>query len=795
MNEIFLDIRDATRSMRRTPGFTAIVVAILSLGIGANSALFGIVNAVLLRPLPYPGSDRIVSIASAGGGDEVLDAQTIRAVLGERTRSFAALASYTPDGANLTGGDEPERVDGGSASPRFFEVMGVHPALGREFSPEEARDGSTGVVIIAHTLWKREFGGDPGVIGHKVELDDRSYQVIGVMPAGFAYPHGAEYWLPLELPRPEAGSTYYAYLLGRLRPGVSLDAARSEFGVLQRSHAAELSADYEKNAISIVSLHERTFGDLRSALLILLGTVGCVLLIACANVANLMLARAAARRRDLAVRSALGAARSRLVRQLLVESVLLSLLGGSLGVMLAVNALDLFAAAAPARLARVPDVSLDGRVLLFTFLISLFTGLLFALAPAFAVARGNLNDVLKDGGSRGNVGSGSVNARRLLVTAELAIAAVLLIGAGLLVKSFDRFRQIDSGFRTADVLRASITIPAARYSNPTSVEAFFRDALARVRAIPGVEAATLSDIAPLGGSAMMTARSTDSTGAVRQSPMIAIGTVGTGYLRTFRIPLLAGRDFTEADGATAPPVAIVNESLARYFFPGGHAVGEQLSLGAEAAYTIVGVVADVRMSAPRPDSPPAIYFPVAQSGISRFATISIRARSDPLALVPALRAAVRSVDPEQPVSSITTMDEVLAEFMAPRRFNALLIGSFAALALGLSALGLYGLISYLVTQRTHEIGVRMALGAERRDVVRAVLRQGMWPALGGVGAGVVASLGLTRLLAGMLFRVESRDPVVFVAVPLVLLAVAVLATAIPARRASRVDPATALRAE
>ncbi len=794
MNDLLLDVRDAARSLKRNPWFTATVVAILALGIGANTAIFGLVNAVLIRPLPYPSSERIVSIASAGGGGEVIDVQTVRALIDAPTRSFDAMAAYTPDGANLTGGDEPERVSGGSVSQRFFQVMGVHPALGREFSRDEVADSLARVVILGDGIWKRDFGSDPEILGRSVKLDGSSYVVIGVMPAGFSYPGGAEYWLPISLPMPEPNSRFYAYFLGRLRPDVSLEAARSEFAVLQRAHAAALSEDYDTNSISIVSLHERIYGDLRPALLILLGAVGCVLLIASANVANLLLARAARQRRDLAVRSALGAGRARLVRQLLIESSLLALFGGVIGVVMAINVLDVFAAAAPARLLRVPGVALDGRVLLFTLGVSLLTGLLFGLAPALSVARSNINDVLKDGGSRRFAG-GAAAPRRVFVVAELAIAVTLLIGAALLVKSFVRFRNIDSGFRADDILRAGIALPSARYSNPALIESFFRDALARVRAIPGVESAALSDIAPLGGSRMVKTVTTDSTGAVKRSPMIAIGTVGTDYFRTYGVPLLSGRDFTDADGPTAPRVAVINEALARYLFAERPAVGEQISLGAHSPYTVVGIVADVRMSAPRPNSPPAVYFPLAQGDPSGVASISIRARSDPLALVPALRAAVRSVDPDQPIASVTTMDAELAEFMAPRRFNALLLGSFAALALALAVLGLYGVISYVVTQRTREIGIRMALGAERRDVVRAVLRQGMGVALGGVLLGVAAALALTKVIAGLLFNVPSRDPVVFAAVPLLLLGVAALATLLPARRASRVDPVTALRAE
>lgn len=795
MNELRLDLRDAVRSMRRNPGFTATIVLILALGIGANSALFGIVNAVLLRPLPYPGSDRIVSIASAAGGGEVMDDQNVRIMLGERTRSFQALAAFEPAGANLTGGAEPERVGGGNVSPQFFRVMGVHPTLGREFSPEEVRPGGQSAVILAHSLWLRDFGGDPAIIGRSVKLDDVSHTVVGVMPAGFAFPRKAEYWSPLELPLPEAGSRYYEYLIGRLRPDVTLDAARAEIGALQRFHAEELGVDYDEDAMSVMSLHERTYGDLRPALLILLGTVGCVLLIACTNVANLLLARAAARRRELAVRAALGASRARLVRQLFVESVLIALLGGAFGLVVAINALGLFTTLAPARLTRVPGLTLDSSVLLFTLAVSLLTGLLFGLAPAFAIARTELSDLLKSGGQRTTRGNGSARPRRLLVTAQLALAVVLLVGAGLLVKSFVRFRDIDPGFDADGILRATVVLPDARYSNPAAVQSFFSQALERVRAIPGVDAATLSDIAPLGGSRMMKITKTDAAGVVTKSPMIAIGNVGTEYFRTFRIPLRAGRDLTDADGVSAPRVAIVNESMARYFFPGKPAVGERLSAGARAPYTIVGVVADVRMTAPRAESPPAVYFPLLQSGSSRSASISVRARSDPIALIPAIRQAVRSVDPEQPIASITTMDAVLAEFMAPRRFNALLLGAFASLALVLAAVGLYGVIAFLIAQRTHEIGVRMALGAERRDVITMVLRQGMLLTLSGVAIGLAASLALTRLLSGMLFRVEARDPVVFTAVPIILVTVAALAVILPARRASRVDPATALRTE
>jgi putative ABC transport system permease protein len=802
MTALAQDLRYALRQLRKNAGFSVIVVLMLALGIGANSALFGIVNAVLLRPLPYPTADRIVSISLVAKGNDMerIDDPTVQVLLQEQPRLFTALAASNGTGANFAGGAAPERVSGARISANFFRVMGMAPALGRSFATEELQRDGPPVVILGHGLWARDFGSDPRILGQAVKLDDKSYTVVGVMPAGFRYPDQAEYWLPLTpLPSVGGGGHFFVDMVGRLAPGVSVDAARAELMALRRTHAAELPAALQDTQLRVMSLHERMYGDLRPALLILLGTVGCVLLIACANVANLLLARAASRRKELALRAALGASRTRLVRQLTVESLVLAILGGACGLLLPVYGLHLFASFGPRSLTSVPGIAVDGRVLAFTLGVSVLTGLLFGLAPALTISHGDLHDALKDGGTRMAWSVARGSPRRVLVTAELAIAMVLLIGAGLLAKSFVRFHAIDPGFHAAGVLTADLALPSARYPDSISQTAFYRRVLERVRALPGVEAAALTQTTPLGGFYMSATLPSASGGgaAPGDAPRYAMTPVGTEYFRTFGIPLRAGREFTDADDRSALPAAVISESMARIVFGHEPAVGKQLTLGGDEHYTVVGVAADVRQLPSVATPLPAVYTALRQAGSSTYRRIALRARagSDPLALAPAVRQVVRSVDPEQPISSVRTMEERLADSMAPRRFNALLLGAFAVLALLLAASGLYGLIAYLVAQRTHEIGVRMALGAERRDVLALVLRQGLTLTLGGVVVGFVAAFALTRLLASMLFDVTTTDPVIFVVVPLVLIAVAVMATLLPARRAARVDPMIALRAE
>ncbi|HET7551157.1 MAG TPA: ABC transporter permease [Gemmatimonadaceae bacterium] len=802
IHDLWQDIRHALRSMFHNLGFTATVVLVLALGIGANSTLFGIVDAVILRPLPYPESDRIVSISMANeDGNDVgrLDDPTAQLLAGSALRNFDAVALSNGTGANLTGGSAPERVAGARTSASFFEVMGVAPVVGRTFTADELRKGGPSAVIIGNGLWKRDFGGDPSVLGRAVQLDDRNYTVVGVMPEGYDYPNDAEYWLPLPPSEPMAGGGYmYVDVIGRLKSGVSVPGGVAELKSVRSRYAAELPSDLQSATLRAMTLHERAYGNLRPALLMLLGTVGCVLLIACANVANLLLARAAVRRREFALRTALGAARSRLVQQVLVESVLLALLGGAVGLALPLYGMPLLAAFGPDDLRSVPDIAVNGGVLVFTLAVSLGTGVLFGSAPAIALASGDVQIALRNGGTTLLGEGGRTGPRRVLVAAELALAVVLLTGAGLLVKSFINFRGVDPGFTAEGVLNATVTLPETRYESAVAQEQFFRELLSRVRAIPTVESAALSSITPLGGFNMIRRSDPNANSPIQLAvPQFAVSAVGTEYFDVFGIPVIAGREFAEQDDARAEPVVIISESMARAAFPGHRAVGEQLALGDDESYTVVGVVADVRQRPAQAVPLPMVYRPRLQAGSSTYGHISLRTRdgTDPLTLVPALRAALRAVDATQPLSHITTMEALLSESIAPRRFNVLLLGSFAALACVLAAVGLYGVIAFLVAQRTREIGLRMALGAEARQIVLAVLRQGLRVAAAGVVVGITASLVLSRIVEGMLFGITRHDPMVFVAVPLLLLGVAALAIVIPARRASRVDPVIALRAE
>jgi putative ABC transport system permease protein len=804
MTDLLRDFSFAVRTLRRSPGFTAVVVLTLALGIGANSALYSIVNAALLRPLPFAHPDRLVSISVAGsdGRDMEVIGEPSAILLREHARKFDALASYVPTAGNFTGGAEPEYLLGSMVSRDFFAVFEVQPALGRTFADDELRYDGEPAVILSHSLWTTAFGADTRVLGRAVQLHDKSYTVVGVMPRGFEFPETSKFWIPLTRQPATGGATtvWFDNMIGRLRQGISVDEGRAELAALHTSRASELPPAVRDGEIRMLGLHERMYGNLRPALLVLLGTVGCVLLIACANVANLLLARAAARRREFAIRAALGAGRARIARQMLAESIVLAFAGGACGLLIPLFALDLLVPLGPELLTRVPGISVDGSVLAFTLIVSLITGLIFGSAPALAMARGDVHDALKHGGQRIAGGRGRAHPRRLLVTAQLALALVLLVGAGLLAKSFIRFRDIDPGFRPDGVLKAAVSLSRIRYPDPKAQEAFYRAVVERLRALPGVEAVAVSRTVPLKGFGMTKRLSAPPGADTANRPMVAVIDVSPGYFRTFGVPLRAGREFTDTDVNGAPPVAIISESMLRTaYLPEGASVGSQLTwptgAGTIGSLTIVGIVPEVRQLGERPNPRPTVYLPLAQSGYSSYATISLRTRGDPRALAPALRRAVLEIDPNQPISALATMDKVLADTMAPRRFNALLLGAFAGLALVLAALGLYGLVAYLVAQRTHEIGVRVALGAERGDVLALVLRQGLLLIAGGVALGLLAAFGLTRLLASLLFEVTTTDPLVFIAVPLVLAAVAVLATLIPARRATRVDPMVALRAD
>jgi putative ABC transport system permease protein len=789
MDSVLQDLRYAVRQLRAHPGFTLVAVLTLALGIGANSTLFTIINAVLLRPLPYPESERIASVSRVVNGvdqGQVVHPEFL-AWEGE-TRSFEALAAHAPTSATLTGAGEPEELRGAHVSANFFHVLRVQPTLGRLFTPDEQAPGAAEAVLLSHSLWTGRFGAAPGVLGRTITLSGKSAVVVGVLPPGFSFPGDPQYWVPLR-PPPVGGAIFYWWAIGRLRPGISLAQASTELAGIQRGVQAGLPwfiDQAERRAtVNVITLHERLYGDARPVLLMLLGAVAFVLLIACANVANLLLARAEARRREFAIRTALGAGRWRIVRQLLVESVLLALLGGGLGLLVPIWALDLFVAVSPASVGRVEGIAVDGAVLAFTLAVALVTGMLFGLAPAFAVSPAGPHEALKEGGLRVGDAAGRGRLRRALVVVELTAALVLLIGAGLLLRSFERLTSVDPGFRSDRLLAMDIHLPGSRYRDDAARNRFFQELVERVRGMPGVEAAGLGDALPLRGFHHMA--------KVGDGPRVAISSVDSEYLRTLGITLRAGRSFGPADQADATPVAIVNATLARALFPGLEPIGRKLDLGGQRV-TIVGVAQDVVQRGLDVPTEPQLYRPLRQTSHSPTVLV-VRSMSEPAALVEPIRRAVRAIDPEQLFSRVHTMDRVLADSVAPRWFNALLLGLFAGVALLLAAVGLYGVMAHLVTQRTHEIGVRIALGARHSDVMRLVVRQAM--GLIGIGTvlGLGLSLGLTRVVRTLLYQVSPTDPLTFASVPVLLAAVAGLACWLPARRATRVDPMVALRAE
>jgi putative ABC transport system permease protein len=796
-DSVIQDARYGMRQLRRTPLFTLATVTTLALTIGATSALFAIANAVVLRPLAFPRSDWIVSISIAQQGSDtsVMDEPTARLAMAGALPSFESLAIYNATGANFVGGAEPERVAGVRVSPRFFDVVGVQPALGRTFAPDEMRTGGPPAVIVSDSLARRAFGRSADALDRPVTLDDQRYMVIGIMPPGATFPARRDFWLPL-VPRtlwsPGGGGFLYTKFIGRLRDGASPLAGHDDLLALRRSRESELPPRVRQSDIRVMPLHERLYGDFRAPVALLLGAVVSVLLIGCANVANLLLARAAVRRQELALRTALGASRVRLMRQLLVESLLLALLGAAPGLAFVFYALRAFLRFGPVELTRIPGIAMDARVLVFLLGVTIGVGLLFGVGPAIAAGRADPHEPLK-GAGRSRDGRAS-RPRRVLVMLELAAAVVVMIGAALLAKRLVRFHAVDRGFRADSVLTASMSLPRPRYTDPAARRAFFDGVLERVRALPAVESAALPGA--LDSMSMTTAWPAGSTTGPPESESspVGIAEVGSANFRTFGIPIRSGRECGD-DGATDAQAAVVNERMARRAFSGRAAVGQQINLGSEGTFTVIGVSADVHDLRSNTMPLPKVFICAREA--STYADIALRARAgiDPAALAPALREAVRAVDPAQPVADVTTLRQLVEESGASRRFDTLLFGGFAALAFVLAIFGLYAVTAYLVAQRTHEFGVRIALGAGRGEVLRLVLRQGLAPAVTGIVLGLAAALLLTRLLRTMLFEVGVLDAGVFAGVALTLALVSVGAALIPARRAVRVDPVVALRCD
>jgi putative ABC transport system permease protein len=805
------DIKYALRTLRKSPGFTTVAILILGLGIGANSAIFSVINAVLLRPLPYREPDRLVTLEHHYPSLNDLKASVSVAgflAYQQQTQTFERAAVENGWLPSLTGRGDPVRVQGTQVSGDFFPTYGVQPALGRVIRPDEAEAGHNKVVVLSNGMWQRVLGGDPNAIGQKLNLDGESYEIVGVMPSSFRdfFGRRSEFWVPLVFPErlkdPNMWTNEFLAFTGRLRPGVSFEQASADmaaFGLrLRTDNPNRFSPDW---GLLMTTLNEKARGPLRQALYYMLGAVGLVLLIACANVASLQLARAAGRAREIAVRVALGASPVALMRQLLTESVMLALAGGLLGLLLAIWGVPALLSLNGGNLPPAADIRLDAKVLGFTLLLSLVTGLIFGMAPAVRVARTSLQETLKEGG-RGSAGDRSGLAlRRGLVVSTVALALMLLAGAGLLVRSFARLVGVDPGFRPDHLLTFNVALPSVKYANDTVQIAALERVTAAIVAVPGVTNAGGTSVLPFGGSWSTASFSVEGyqTPANAPGPWGDMRTVTPSFLPTLDARLIKGRQLNEQDTRDSRAVVVVDEEMVRRYWPKDDPIGKRITFNNLTDSTIqwievVGVVSHTMHEGLDAQPRVQLYFPLKQNGLP-FMAYAVRTTGDPKASIAALKAAVASVDPELPVSGVSTMEELIDGTTGPRRFSMLLLGTFSLLAVGLAAIGLYGVMSYTVTQRTKELGVRVALGAGAREVLGLVLGQGMRLALTGVAIGLVAALALTRILRGLLYNVSATDPLTFVLISALLVLVTVVATYVPARRATLMDPVEALRAE
>ena len=807
MDTLFQDLRFALRGLLRRPGFTAAVVATLALGIGANAAIFSVVNAVLLRPLPYADPERLVMVWGrypdfGRTGTSLPDFTDWR---NGTTGTFEEMAALHSAPFNLTGLGEPEQLKADRVSANFFRTLGVRPMLGRGFLPEEERTGGDDdVVVLSHGFWQRRFAGDAGVVGRSIQLSGRPYTVIGIAPQGFRFLHDVDLWAPARIDTAsmmQRRRSEYLGVFGRLKPGVTVERAGSELaGVLERV-AAEFPETNSRLQSEVVSMKEDLVGKVRPALLVFSGAVGLVLLIACANVANLLLARAAAREREVAVRVALGAARGRLVRQLLTESVLIALVGAAVGLLIAVWAVSALRAGSPeGLLPRLGEVRVDPAVVAFSIALAIGTGLLFGLAPALRLASGTLHDSLKEG-SRGAAGGAQTRFRNGLVLGEVAVAVVLLVGAGLLIRSFERLNRVDPGFKPERVLTYGVVLPRSRYGEIAQLPPVYTQLLERTRQIPGVQSVALSNDIPMQGAGYVTfaieGRPQTTDGQVTED--VQPFSVTSDYFRTLGIPLRRGRLIEPQDVEGAPQVAVINEEMQRRYFVGRDPIGLRVTFGDPADtsstwFTVVGVVGNVAQEGLTAKPYAQLYRPLMQAP-QRGMWVTVRTAGEPSSVAGAARAALKAVDPDLPANDVRTMEDRISENIAQPRVSVALLGGFSSIALVLAAIGIYGVVSYTVVQRTREIGIRMALGARPEGVLRLVIGQGLVPVAAGVVLGLVLALAATRLMRSLLFGVSATDPLTFAFVALFLGLVALVATYFPARRATRVDPLEALRYE
>jgi len=808
MQTLWQDLRYGARMLLKKPGFTLIAVLTLALGIGANTAIFSVVYAVLLRPLSFPEPDRLVVLAGKGretligAGVAYPDYEDWRA----RAQSFEDMACFLNTGLNLTGVDPPVALPSRRVSWNFFPMLGVKPQLGRLFTDQDDRPGATPTALISHGVWAEKFGGDPGVIGKTIRLNGDPFEVVGVLPPGFEFLRRYDIYVPLGLwftPGHnilKRSNQFPLYVLGRLKRGITDERARAEMESLSLQLEREYPQTNTNRRATAARVADLMVENVRPVLLVLLGAVGFVLLIACVNVANLMLVRAAEREREVAVRLALGAGRSRVVRQLLTESALIAALGGMAGLLIGVWGIEGLTALVPQDLARLDQVRLNGTALMFTLGVSALTGLLFGLLPALRASRTDLHAALKEGG-RSMAGSSWERARKGLLVAEVGLALVLLVGAGLMLRTLHKLTRVDPGFNAENLLTVQFSLPGRTYNIERRL-AFFRECQARIEALPGVNSAAFAMSLPIvgwnwGNTFIVADSPTSPPSELRWATFTP---VGANYFETMGVRLLKGRVFSEAEMADSPPVTVINESLARSLWPNENPVGKRLKQGSaesQAAWReVIGVVSDVKWNVVDQDTPSHVYLPLAQRN-SNFVGLVVRTIDKPLALASTVEKAIRSIDKDLPVTS-RSMDQLMGNAIARQRLTMALMASFAILALALAGVGVYGVMSYAVEQRRREIGIRLALGAQTSDVLRLMVRQGMTLAGAGVIFGVAAALAMARLMtsfSGLLFGVKATDPATFALIALLLLAAALLACWIPARRATKVDPMIALRYE
>lgn len=809
MNRLIQDVRFAFRILAGKPGFTMVAVVIMALGIGANTAIFTLVRAVLLKPLPFHEPSRLMMVwedASFIGFPRNTPSPANYADWKAQNDVFEEMAALDTRSFNLTGDGEPEKVAAYGVSGSLFPLLGVKPALGRIILPQDDTPEANKVAVISHVLWQNRYGGDPLIVDRDILLTGEKYTVVGVMPAGFQFLESeVGIWVPLAFAKEVMAGrgNHFLLVVARTKPGVTLDQAQANIKTIMSGIAHEFPDEAGNLGAYVVPLSQEITGETRRPLVLLLVAVGFVLLIACANLASLLLSRAIGRRKEIAVRTALGARRSQLVRQLLTESIVLSSVGGAAGVIVAQSSFAFLRQLIPPGLSLVAELEIDPAVLVFTFALSMVTGVIFGLAPAIQASRADLNEALKQGGGRTSLSAGNRRLQSAMVICEVALAMVLLVGAGLLIQTFTRLRGQYAGMRAESVLTARTTLPEAKYRDPLRRAAFYEQVLERVNALPGVVGAGYTTAVPLtwkGGTNGITIEGRpEEPGVVYDANHRQIS---DEYFKAVGIALRGGREFNQSDTHQSTPVVIINETMARGYWPNESAIGKRFKHGRTAStrpwMTIVGVVADVRQMGVDAPVKAEMYMTYRQAGNQFWYAprdLVIRSSANPTSLASAVTAVVHEVDPDQPVSNIRTMEQVLGEEVQLRRTGTTLLGVFAGLAVLLASLGIYGVLSFFVTQRTPEFGVRMALGAQTRDILRLVLRRGMSLVVAGVAIGLVASFALTRLMQSLLFEVNASDPATFAGLALVLSGVAFAACYIPARRATRVDPMVALRCE